>query len=191
MNQQSFLILHGLGGSGPDHWQTWLYHELTKRHYPVFYPTFSNFNSPNKKVWLEELFSAIEKIPEQQKLTVITHSLGCLLWLHYTAVQNKQIANHVILVAPPSPTIVLPEAKSFYPLPLNGNHLLSAANDTLFVHSTNDPYCSIEDSNHYSKLGVPSLEFPNMGHINTNSGHGKWPWVLEYCLNTSKSTISI
>jgi uncharacterized protein len=192
MNQQSFLIIHGLGGSGPDHWQSWLYHELTVRNYPVCYPTFSKFNSPNKKVWLEELSFAIETIPANHTLTVIAHSLGCLLWLHYAARQNKRIANQVILVAPPSPTKVLLEANSFYPVPLNGDQLLRGAEETLFVHSTNDHYCSIEDSGKYSKLGVPSILFPNMGHINTDSGHDKWPWILDYCLNrASKSMVSI
>ena len=188
---QSFLIIHGLGGSGIDHWQTWLFHELTERNYPVFYPTFSNFNSPNKRVWLEELSSCIEKIPKEHSLTVITHSLGCLLWMHYAEAQNKQIANHTILVAPPTPTLVLPEAKSFYPVPLNRNQLQRASDQTLLIHSTDDPYCSIEDSIHYSRLGIPSLSFPNMGHINADSGHSKWPWILDLCLNTSKSTVLI
>jgi len=189
MNQQSFLILHGLGGSGPDHWQTWLYQELTKRNYSVFYPTFSNLNSPNKKEWLRELSTTMERIPKQHKLTVITHSLGCLLWIHYAALKNMKIADQTILVAPPSPTIVLSEAKTFYPVPLNGNHLLNVAKETLFIHSTNDPYCSIEDSKHYTNLGVSSLEFPNMGHINTDSGYVKWQWILEFCMETSKTAV--
>jgi hypothetical protein len=182
MNKQSFLIIHGLGGSGHDHWQSWLYRELTKRKYPVWYPTFSNFHSPKKKHWLEELSSAIDTIPENNPLTVITHSLGCFLWLHYAETQTRQIADHAILVAPPTPTAVLSEAKSFYPLPLNGHHLHRVAQETFFVHSTNDPYCSIEDSTHFSKLGVPAITFPNKGHINPDSGHGKWPWILDVCL---------
>jgi predicted alpha/beta hydrolase family esterase len=189
MEQQNFLIIHGLNGSGPDHWQTWLSHELIEQNHQVFYPTFSNFNSPNKKVWLEELSSAIEQIPKSRSLTVITHSLGCLLWLHYASLQKKRIANQIILVAPPSPTIVLTKAKSFYPVPLNRDQLLRAADETLFVHSTNDPYCSIEDSNHYAKVGIPSLTFPDMGHINPDSGHNKWTWILDFCLN--KSTVFI
>lgn len=192
MNQQSFLILHGLGGSGPDHWQTWLSQELSKRGYPVYYPTFSNFTSPDKNVWLKELSSTIERIPANQSLTVITHSLGCLLWLHYAASQNKRIANRVILVAPPSPKVVLPEAKSFFTPPLNGSKLQSSADETWFIYSTNDPYCSVEDSSYYKNLGAATVTIENAGHINPASGYGKWPWILEFSLaESSKLPVSI
>lgn len=189
MNQNSFLIIHGLGGSGPDHWQTWLAHELTRNNYHVQYPTFTNFNSPNKSVWLEELSTTLETIPEENNLTIITHSLGCLLWLHYASTQNKQIANQVILVAPPSPNHILTEAKSFYPVPLDGNTLKKASENTLFIHSTNDPYCSIEDSGNYSNLGFPTMTIPNAGHINSQSGHGKWPWILDLCLKQERISL--
>ncbi|MEH7502033.1 alpha/beta fold hydrolase [Neobacillus drentensis] len=183
MNQNSFLIIHGLGGSGPDHWQTWLAHELKKRNHQVYYPTFSNFDSPNKTVWLEELSNLMKTILENNNLTVITHSLGCILWLHYARNQNKRIAKQVILVAPPSPTIILSEAKSFFPVPLDGNHLKRAAEEILFIHSSNDPYCSTDDSKNYLNLELPSITIPNAGHINTNSGHGQWPWILDLCLS--------
>ncbi|MFZ7945009.1 RBBP9/YdeN family alpha/beta hydrolase [Neobacillus sp. 19] len=188
MKEQSFLIIHGLGGSGPNHWQTWLAHELTERNYHVSYPTFSHFDSPNKSVWLAELDAAIQTLPAGHQLTVITHSLGCLLWLHYTAIYPKRIAEQVILVAPPSPAIVLSQANSFYPVPLQGNRLSRAAEDTLFIHSTNDPYCSMKDAKSYLSLGYPSIVLPDSGHINTDSGHGKWPWILEQCLVDGKIT---
>ncbi|WP_312474262.1 alpha/beta hydrolase [Neobacillus sp.] len=191
MNQQSFLFIHGLGGSGPDHWQTWLAHELTLRNYHVSYPTFTNVDSPNKEVWMEELAAAIENTPENNSLTVITHSLGCLLWLHYAASQNKRLAKQAILVAPPSPKIILSEAKNFYPVPLNKNQLSVVAEETQFVHSSNDPFCSNEDAKTFLGLGLPSIILPNAGHINTNSGHGKWPWILDVCLNSEKMVQSI
>lgn len=193
MNGYSFLIIHGLGGSGPDHWQTWLYDELIKRKFNVCYPTFSDFDCPNKDVWLDELSSSLKSLPDNHRKIVITHSLGGLLWQHFAAIHNKKYADHVILVAPPSPKVVIPEVSSFYPVPLNGNHLAKVANETLFVHSNNDHYCSVEDSTHYLKLNVPSIIFPNMGHINTVSGHGKWPWILDLCMNitNNKTLLSI
>jgi predicted alpha/beta hydrolase family esterase len=189
MKEQSFLIIHGLGGSGPDHWQTWLATELRKRNHPVCYPTFSQFNSPNKEVWLEELKGSIQTIPADSQLTVITHSLGCLLWFHYTATLSKRIAGQAILVAPPSPTIVLSEAKTFYPVPLMGDHLSRAAGDTLFIHSTNDPYCNMEDAQNFLNLAQRSLILPDAGHINTASGHRKWPWMLDECLTNKEIAI--
>ncbi|WP_042374331.1 RBBP9/YdeN family alpha/beta hydrolase [Neobacillus jeddahensis] len=191
MNEQSFLIVHGLGGSGTEHWQTWLAAELRKRNYHVCYPTFSQFDSPNRDVWMEELNRAIQTIPADSQLTVITHSLGCFLWLHYAAAQNKRIAQQVILVAPPSPTNVLTEAKSFYPVPLLGKHLSNSAEDILFIHSTNDPYCNMEDAQHYLNLAHRSFVLPNAGHINTASGHREWSWMLDLCLTDEKLAVTI
>ncbi|MBO0962464.1 alpha/beta fold hydrolase [Neobacillus sp. MM2021_6] len=191
MIEQSFLIIHGLGGSGSDHWQTWLAKELTKRNYHVCYPTFSRFNAPNKKVWLEELHEAIKTLPAKHQLTVITHSLGCFLWLHYAAGQRNRIANQVILVAPPSPNVILSEAKTFYPVPLKKSNLSGAAKETLFIHSTNDPYCSMVDTTGYLNLGFPSIVLPNSGHINIDSGHGKWPRILDLSLGSDKVVYSI
>ncbi|NRD76255.1 alpha/beta fold hydrolase [Bacillus sp. BRMEA1] len=182
MSKQSFLILHGLGGSGPDHWQTWLANELAERNHHVIYPVFPNVDSPDKQVWIEELSTVMKTIPENQPLTVITHSLGCLLWLHFTSIQNNRIAEHVIMVAPPSPQNVIEAANSFFPVPLKNNNLTRTADETLFVHSSNDPYCSLTDAKYYMNIGVPSIVFPNMGHINVESGHGRWDWILEKCL---------
>jgi uncharacterized protein len=186
MNQNSFLIIHGLGGSGPDHWQTWLAHQLKQRNHHVCYPTFSNFDLPNKRVWLEELSDSMKNIPDSNNLTVITHSLGCILWLHYVRSQTKRIAQKVILVAPPSPSIILSEASSFYPVPLQENDLKRTAERILFVHSSNDPYCSVDDSKNYLHLELPSLTIPNAGHINPKSGYGTWPWILDLCLSSEE-----
>ncbi|GHI01540.1 RBBP9/YdeN family alpha/beta hydrolase [Neobacillus kokaensis] len=191
MNRQSFLILHGLGGSGQDHWQTWLAEKLTTQGFNVYYPTFSNFDFPNKKIWLKELDEVLGRVPKDHQLTVITHSLGCLLWLHYTAHLNKTLASRAILVAPPSPRVVLSEAKSFFPVPLERKSLSLAAKETLFIHSSNDPYCSLEDANFYKNIGLPTITFPNMGHINTASGHGEWGWILEQCLISEKSAVGV
>ena len=191
MMEQSFLIIHGLGGSGADHWQSWLAKELTNRNYHVCYPTFSGFDAPKKEIWLGELHAAIKTIPANHQLTVITHSLGCLLWLHYAASQNKRIANQVILVAPPSPAVILSEAKTFYPVPLQKSNLSRAADETLFIHSTNDPYCSMADAKSYLNLGMPSIQLPNAGHININSGHSKWPQILDLSLRSRKVAYSI
>lgn len=178
LNQQSFLIIHGLGGSGPDHWQTWLANELRQRGNHVCYPTFSQFHLPNIKVWLEELHVAVQTIPTASQLNIITHSLGCFLWMHYAARQTKLIAKQAVLVAPPSPTTILSEAKSFFPVPFKESHLSRTAEETLFIHSSNDPYCSLGDAKNFMDLAQPYIVLPNAGHINIDSGYGPWPWIL-------------
>lgn len=181
MTEYSFVIIHGLGGSGADHWQTWLANTLKQRNFNVFYPTFSKFNRPNLDIWLKELKSTLESVPKHHKTIIITHSLGGILWQHYAASEDNRIADQVILVAPPSPSVVIPAAKSFFPVPLSGTNLRRVSEKTLFINSTNDPYCSIEDAIQYLRLGLPVISLPNAGHINVESGHGSWPWILDLC----------
>lgn len=189
MTNHSFLLVHGLGGSGPQHWQTWLYQQLTERGIDVHYPTFSDYDNPDKDVWLKELQAAIDKIPAENRITVLAHSCGCSLWLHYAASAHVRKVEQAILVAPPSPFLDMPELTCFYPLPLIGANLSKAADHTFYVHSLDDPYCSIDDMTNYLKLGFPAIVLPKMGHINTASGHGPWPWILDICL-TGKNPAS-
>jgi len=189
MNEQSFLIIHGLGGSGSDHWQSWLAAKLDQQNYHVVYPTLKNFYTPNIDVWMEELTAVIESIPASHHLTVITHSLGCLLWMHYTASNKKRSADKVILVAPPSPTVVIPDAASFFPVPIDRNSLSNAAKETLFIHSDNDHYCSLQDAEPYLKLGMQAIILPDAGHINTDAGFGKWPWIFDLCVSRTTNYV--
>jgi predicted alpha/beta hydrolase family esterase len=182
MTEYSFVILHGLGGSGPDHWQSWLADMLKQQNFHVVYPVFSKCNRPNKDVWLQELKATLDSIPKHHKKIVITHSLGGILWQHYAAEADKQAVDQVILVAPPSPTAVIPAAKSFFPVPLNERNLQKAARKTMFIYSTNDPYCSLEDAQAYLNFHFPTIALQNHGHINVQSGHGKWPLILDLCM---------
>ncbi|MCQ6278822.1 alpha/beta hydrolase [Bacillus sp. EB600] len=186
MTEYSFVIIHGLGGSGLSHWQTWLANTLKQHNFNVVYPVFSKFNRPNKDVWLKELKSTLDTVPKHHKKIIITHSLGGLLWQHYAAAVNYQIADQVILVAPPSPAVVIPAAKSFFPVPLSRKNLTRISKKTLFIHSTNDPFCSMEDARNYYNFNLPSIILQNHGHINVQSGHGKWPLILDLCMKMVK-----
>ncbi|MGD8191214.1 RBBP9/YdeN family alpha/beta hydrolase [Brevibacillus ginsengisoli] len=182
MKKTSFLLIHGLGGSGPQHWQSWLYTQLEERKFDVHFPTFSDFDRPVKDIWLEELSVCLENIPPENEIIVLTHSLGSILWMHYAATPLKSKVRQVILVAPPSPVRTLSDAQTFFPVPLDEAQLVNAAESTWLVMSTDDPFCSIEESTLFLKLGLPAIAFPKSGHLNTASGHGEWPWILNTCL---------
>lgn len=179
----SFLILHGLGGSGPDHWQTWLYGELAHSGEQVYYPDLPDPDQPDKDVWLKKLAETLAAIPQDEELTVIAHSLGVILWFHYAADNPGRRPQRAILVCPPSPGTELAEVSTFFPLPDGLSQVAAAAGKTLIVQSSNDPYCTLTDSLAYQSLGVPHLTLPDMGHINVASGHGPWKWILDVCRN--------
>ncbi|KWX80960.1 hypothetical protein AMQ84_01720 [Paenibacillus riograndensis] len=185
MAKRSFLILYGLGGSGLDHWQTWLSHELLERDETVYYPEFPEKDQPQRKDWMETLDQVTAGIPEEEEVTVIAHSLACILWFHYVCSAPRRTMKQAILVSPVSPATDFAEVESFFPIPENLEEVVSGAERTVFIHSSADPFCSVEDAVPYMKLGLPNLILPNSGHINVESGHGPWPMMLELCLRNS------
>ena len=185
---QSFLILHGLGGSGPEHWQSWLYNQLVDAGEKVFYPTLPEYDNPHKDKWIQTLEDTFKTIASDQ-ITVIAHSLGCILWLHFVCKNDKLIndrVNRVVLVAPPSPYLKHKIIQRFFPLMVKGKETIQSFNRTLQIQSTNDPYCSVEDSQFFKDLGLEQLLVINKGHINIDSGFGKWQWILDYCLDQNQ-----
>lgn len=184
-----FLMLHGLGGSGPDHWQSWLYKRLVDADEKVYYPTLPEFDNPHFDEWFQTLEDTFETITSDN-ITVVAHSLGCILWLHFVVKNghklNKRI-KRVILVAPPSPYIKHEIIQRFLPLLIKGKEIIQSCHDIMQIQSTNDPYCSVEDSQYFKDLGIKQLLVGNKGHINMESGFGKWQWILDYCLDQKQN----
>ena len=162
----NFLILHGLGSSGPGHWQTWLAARLRADNERVAYPDLPDAEMPSLHSWRERLQGELEALPEGETV-VVCHSLSCLLWLHHVAEGGAQ-ADRVLLVAPPSESAGLPEIAAFFPSPLP--RLTTGAR---LVCSDNDPYCPEGAVSLYGDGDV----LPGQGHINPDAGYGPWPSV--------------
>src|SRR5215211_509479 len=92
------LILHGLEGSGPDHWQTWLAERLRARGERVSYPDLPEPFDPQPDEWLDALERELDTLDEP---VVLCHSLACLLWLRFAQNAEQRKAERVLLVAPP------------------------------------------------------------------------------------------
>ena len=82
MATRYFLILHGLGGSGPGHWQTWLAARLRADNERVAYPDLPDADLPSLAAWRAALDGELAALPAGETI-VVCHSLGCLLWLHH------------------------------------------------------------------------------------------------------------
>ena len=96
----SYLILHGLEGSGPDHWQTWLAASPARPRRPASpsrtCPTRSIL-APSE--WNHALDTELSGLLESP---TFCHSPACLLWLRAIArPTTSALASRVFLVAPP------------------------------------------------------------------------------------------
>lgn len=177
-----FLIIHGLEGSGPEHWQTWLAGRLRERGLDVSYPTLPDADNPRLERWLEALDRELGRL-DATETTVLCHSLGSLLWLHHAAQGADEPVARALLVAPPQPDEDDPQSPGFRPVPLEREGVAAAARETRLVSSTNDPWCPPETSRRIgAEIGVPIDWIENAGHINTDAGYGAWPAVEAWAI---------
>lgn len=160
------LILPGIGNSDRDHWQT-----LWESANPGFIRVQQrDWHNPVCDEWVNGLEQAVAKIGESPVL--VAHSLGCLCVAHWAARTSLNIKG-ALLVAPPNPKggDFPPEARGFYPVPLN-----SFGFPSIVVASSNDPYARLEFARGCaSGWGSCFVNIGAAGHINSESGLGDWP----------------
>ena len=161
----SFLILHGLEGNEPSHWQTWLAARLREAGETVTYPDLPDPFEPRLEDWLAV-------VARERADSVVCHSLACLLWLHH-AHRGGWAAARLLLVAPPC--VEVPGASGFQPAP---RPRLEGA---LVVHSDDDPWCPAGAATAYADIGAPAVSLPGAGHVNTDAGYGPWPAAEAWC----------
>ena len=175
-----FLIIHGLEGSGPEHWQTWLAGRLRSRGLAVTYPSLPDADNPRLDRWLEALRGELARLTAAET-TLLCHSLGSLLWLHHAAGRPAEAVARALLVAPPQPDEDDPQSPGFRPVPLDRAGVAAAARETRLVCSTDDPWCPPETSRRIgAAIGAPIDWLDRAGHVNTDAGYGPWPAVEQW-----------
>lgn len=173
------VIVYGYDGSGPGHWQRWLEAELKERGAPVAFPALPEPTAPRKDVWVAELARLVATAAEP--VTFVCHSLGCWAVDHLLAERGAAGVHAALLVAPPSPYLPFEAVETFLPPPRCKEAWAPLAARTLVVGSDDDDYASPgELSEIAGALGVRCEILPGAGHINTDSGYGPWPFVLEW-----------
>lgn len=166
-----YLIIPGLGDSGPEHWQTYFeksgdnFHRINQK----------EWDSPTCHDWISTLDAALSKY-ELQDVVMIGHSLGCATIVHWAAHYGKAIKG-ALLVAPSDPeasAYTFP-AKGFDPVPIK-----KVGFPTHVVTSENDQWVTFERAKYFADCWGSS--FTNLGaagHINVSSGYGEWAAGLE------------
>ncbi|GGP42935.1 RBBP9/YdeN family alpha/beta hydrolase [Saccharothrix coeruleofusca] len=184
MSLPHVLLLHGLTGSGPTHWQNWLAGELARHGAQVDLPEFSSPDAPELDVWLAELRGHLAAAPPSSERVVAAHSLGSLLWLHHAAADPDPAlrVDRVLLVAPPSPHFTgEPLIADFLDCPLDPAAVRAAAGDTRLVVGQDDPYCTLEQARELAAALRVELDVIAGGaHLNVAAGYGPWPAVFKW-----------
>lgn len=160
------LIIPGLGGSGPDHWQTRWEQKLSTARRVVQ----DDWERPRLEAWRVRIIE--EVLAATRPVVLVAHSLGVLASVHAAPLLAGRVRGG-FLVAPPSlegfaATEVVDPAFFSPPGPL--------AFPALIIASRDDPYGSYEASEALARaLGAELADAGASGHINAESGHGPWP----------------
>lgn len=158
------LIMPGLGGSGPLHWQS-RWEALEPSYQRVHVP---DWDRPELEAWLASLDAQVNAAGHAP--IIVAHSLGCLAVAHWAARGGQ--ARAALLVAPPDPSgPEFPQvAHSFVPVPL-----LPLGFPTRVVASRDDWYAGFESARRFAAAwGSAFTDVGNAGHINADSGLGDW-----------------
>jgi hypothetical protein len=163
-----FVIVPGINGSGPGHWQS-IWQDAWGPSASRVGP--SSWDEPDLADWCQALDRAVRQTRPAEVL-LVAHSLGCLAAGHWLR-QARPGIRGAFLVAPPDadgPNFPAAEAPSFTtlqtaPLTVPG----------LVVSSDNDLYCTPEAAQRLAGgWGAGQVSIGAAGHINTASGQGAW-----------------
>lgn len=159
------LIIPGIGGSGPGHWQT-----LWEQCHPECHRVVQrDWQVPVRDEWSSVLDDAVGACGAPPLL--VAHSLGCLVVVHW-ARQNGKPVQGALLVAVPDPetTQFPPEASGFSPLPHDRLPFPSVV-----IASTDDLFGSVEYARRSAAAwGSELIVIGAAGHINAESGLEEW-----------------
>lgn len=192
-----FVLLHGFGGVGADHWLVWLSTELRARGHVARLRKLPQPNAPRLAIWqaalderLERMASMDPAVLDEQgdpegELVVVAHSLGTRLWLAHATRDEAApvVADRVALVVPPR----LPRSADRDVFP---DVDVDAARPDLVARHTR---VVLSETDHWwpelgagaaiaRPLGLPVDVIGAAGHVEPADGYGPWPAMLAWCL---------
>ncbi|THG31328.1 serine hydrolase family protein [Glaciibacter flavus] len=160
------IVLPGIGGSGPGHWQSlW---EAGDPTFVRFAP--ASWDEPDLVDWMDALDAAVDATDEPPLL--LAHSLGTLLVAHWAARSDALVAGAFLVAVPDADGPAFPDAAPDF----GGAPRAPLRFPSVLVASSSDPYASIEyDRTLAADWGSEFVDAGAVGHLNERSGIGAWP----------------
>jgi len=166
------LILHGWGGSDAPHWQAELAAEIAKNYGTVSFPLLDNCHFPSKNRWLKQVKALLEDFRPD---TVVCHSLANTLWFWLCQEKEMRDVERLFMVSPPSLNTEESTIKTFFPCEMPA---ALHAEEVHMIVSDDDPWVNLDEAEgiaaHYN---IDLSVIHKAGHINADSGYGKWPFI--------------
>jgi hypothetical protein len=165
------LIVPGINGSGPTHWQSHWQRRLARAERVEQ----SDWARPNLADWTAGLAEAVRRQPG---VILVAHSLGCALVTHFARISGGRGVAGALLVAPADVEDDSPRCRAlggFAPMPWS-----RLAFPSLVAASQNDPFAPIGRARAFAQAwGSRFVDLGRAGHVNVESGHGPWTEGLD------------
>jgi uncharacterized protein len=167
VSDADILIVPGLGGSGPEHWQSrWQAKLSTARRMQ-----HHDWDKPSREAWTEALLHSVGT--GTRPVVLVAHSIGVATIAHAAPKLVGRVAGAFLAgLSDWNRAEVLPGVShDFAPLPRDPFPFPS-----MLVASRNDPWCDFEVAgDHANAWGSFLMDAGDAGHINVESGYGPWP----------------
>ena len=161
------VMVPGIFGSGPEHWQSLWEAELPS----AWRMAPQSWDAPRRADWIGALDQAVARSPAPP--LVVCHSLGCLLFAHWRRGSRRTIrAAFLVAVPDPDGPAFPPPARDFAPLPSHG----FGDQKTLALASSDDPFDPCGRGRAWADAqGAATILLGPRGHMNESSDLGDWP----------------
>ena len=166
MSDPTILVVPGLHGSGAGHWQHW----WTLDHAQARFVEQADWSNPDEELWLHNLERALAAHPGS---LLIAHSLGSILTAKLARRPSARLVGGALLVAPADITRTSTLHKRTYEFGAMPHDRLPFP--SIVVASSNDvymPYEKVKDL--AADWGSRVHDLGNAGHVNIQSGFGRW-----------------
>lgn len=180
------VIVPGVGGSEPEHWQSWLQHQLKS----CSRVQQQDWNQPVLHEWVQEFVKTVQSI--QEPIQIVAHSFGCLTAVAAFAQHPKlnQKIKNLVLVAPANPArfgslgFAADRQNNYQPY----FYQLQLQVPCQMIISENDPWLGFDEAMQLSKAWkIKPKNLGQVGHINVASGFGPFPEIYDFLISKQES----
>lgn len=164
------LTFPGIGGSGPQHWQS-----LWEKEYGFIRVEQQEWETPVCSDWVNTLNEYVGKY-DPANIIIVAHSAACIAMVQWAQKFAPKIKAALLVAPADAEATTFPiGAVGFGPIPMQKLPFPS-----IVVTSSNDHYVTIERAQQFAQAwGSGFVNIGEAGHINVASGFGEWEQGLE------------
>jgi serine hydrolase len=161
----NILTVPGIGGSGPEHWQS-----LWEKEFGFGRIEQRDWETPACEDWVQTINNYVQE-EDATGLILVAHSAACIAVVHWAAKYNLAVKAALLVAPADADAKSFPEsATGFSPVPM-----IKFPFRSIVVTSSNDPYVTVERAQQFADAwGSDFVNIGEAGHINVSSGFGQW-----------------